>query len=102
MKNIEFNPELKKGDRVICIRMEDEYSPVPMGMGGIVKNVSKIFDETQYYVKWDDGSSLSLLDGVDKWVKEEDFKNRKKRTDESIVFTITKGELIKENFFKNI
>jgi hypothetical protein len=102
MRKLEYNPELKNGDRVICIRMDDEYSAVPMGMGGTVKNKVNIFGETQYEVKWDNGSNLSLISGVDRWVKEDDFKNRKKQTDESIVFTITKGELIKENFYRNI
>ena len=36
MAKLNYNPELEIGDRVICIKMDDEYSPIPMGIGGVV------------------------------------------------------------------
>jgi len=64
-----LNPELKIGDRIICYAMEDEVS-VPPGTKGTVTKVQKDpFEEDEYLisVNWDNGSTLSLLSGVDKW-----------------------------------
>jgi hypothetical protein len=94
-----MSPELSKGDRVICISMDDEYSAVPTGIPGTVTHVSVVFGEKQYNVNWDNGSKLALIEGVDKWIKEEDMLNRrKKRTEES--FYVTKKDFLKENFYQ--
>jgi hypothetical protein len=64
-----INPELKEGDRIVCYSMEDEVS-VPPGTKGTVTKVQKDpfeKDENIISVKWDNGSTLSLLSGVDKW-----------------------------------
>jgi hypothetical protein len=64
-----LNPELKIGDRIVCFAMEDEVS-VPPGTKGTVTKVQKDpfeEDEKIISVKWDNGSTLSLLSSVDKW-----------------------------------
>jgi len=99
MAKLNYNPELQPGDRVICISMDDMYSPIHMGTPGTVINRSVVFGEIQYYVDWDNGSRLSLIDGIDKWVKEEDMINRRKKTQESVMIT-NKKNFLKENFFQ--
>lgn len=102
MSRFNMSPELSKGDRVICISMDDEYSAVPTGIPGTVTHVSVVFGEKQYNVNWDNGSKLALIEGVDKWIKEEDMlSRRKKRTEES--FYVTKKDFLKEDFYqKNV
>lgn len=99
MAKLNYNPELEPGDRVICISMDDMYSPIHMGTPGTVINRSVVFGEIQYYVEWDNGSKLALIDGIDKWVKEEDMKSRRKKTQESVMIT-NKKNFLKENFFQ--
>ena len=62
------NAPLEKGDTVVCIKMQDEYG-VPGGVPGVVKSVANVMGDMQYYVEWDNGSKLALIEGVDKWMK---------------------------------
>ena len=77
-----INPELEVGDRVIILHMEDEV-PVAMGTKGTVTSKSVVFGDTQYNVDWDNGSKLAIISSVDKWDKEENFKNRRKKINEN-------------------
>ena len=79
--------------------MEDEYDAIPTGIPGTVTNVSVVFGDKQYSVDWDNGSKLALIDGVDKWMKEEDRLNRRRKTEES-VFVTTKKNFLSENFYQ--
>jgi hypothetical protein len=99
MARINLNPELSKGDRIICISMDDEYDAIPTGIPGTVTSVSVVFGDKQYNVDWDNGSKLALIDGVDKWMKEEDRLNRRRKTEES-VFVTTKKNFLSENFYQ--
>jgi len=78
-----LNPELQKGDKVILLHMEGEMmSP---GSKGTVINVSRDPFEKEgmiYNVKWDEGSTLSLLSVTDAWkkiepIQESSFENVK-------------------------
>jgi hypothetical protein len=69
------NPKLKPGDRVFLISMNGENS-LFFGDWGTVKRAYVLFGTDQYDVMWDNGSTLSLIDGEDKW----DITNRKKKT----------------------
>jgi len=78
-----LNPELQKGDKVILLHMEGEMmSP---GSKGTVINVSRDPFEKEgmiYNVKWDEGSTLSLLSVTDAWkkiepIQESSFENAK-------------------------
>jgi hypothetical protein len=62
------NAPLEKGDTVVCIKMQDEYG-VPGGVPGVVKSAANVMGDMQYYVEWDNGSRLALIEGVDKWMK---------------------------------
>lgn len=70
MKSV-LNPELEKGDQIICLHMEGEVS-VPPGTIGIVKKVGRDPFETDgklIYVQWENGSNLSLVSTTDAWKK---------------------------------
>lgn len=101
MSRLNLNPELQKGDRVVCVLMDDQ-SGVQSGIAGTVTHVSVVFGEKQYNVNWDNGSKLALIEDIDKWVKEEDMLNRRRRkTEES--FYVTKKDFLNEDFYqKNI
>jgi hypothetical protein len=72
-----INPKLNEGDRIILFHMEDD-SPVPIGTKGTVIKKIVLFGDVQYEVEWDNGSNLSLIDGIDKWTLLDDFEKRRK------------------------
>lgn len=91
-----INPELNIGDRIVLIDMEGELD-MNYGERGEVRNISNVFGNKQYSVKWDNGRTLQLLEDADKWMTEEDFQklmNKKKRIKET--FTINKKNLLDE------
>lgn len=57
-----FTP--KQGDRIRCIEMVDDPNPVESGTEGTIEFIDDI---NQIHVKWDNGRSLSLLPGIDKY-----------------------------------
>ena len=71
---MELNPELKKGDRVICHYMEGDSLRVPFGTSGTVMEIEKVPFGVgyQYRMKWDNGSSLTLIPETDMWILESD------------------------------
>jgi len=89
------NAPLESGDKVICLKMQDDYG-VPGGIPGTVKSVSNVFGENQYNVNWKNGSTLALIEGVDQWLKVVE------ESDENIqeVRVLTKREFLEES--KNI
>lgn len=52
------------GTRVKCIEMPNDPHPIPSGTEGTVKGSNGF---GQIHVKWDNGSGLSLIHGVDKF-----------------------------------
>lgn len=70
MENKKINPPVQKGDRIVCWMMQDD-SAVPSGTEGEVLDVQDDPFETEtpnskiISVKWDDGSTLSILTSVD-------------------------------------
>ncbi len=65
------NPNVEVGDRIMCLHMDNEVS-VPPGTIGTVTKVQAdptMEDTIMISVKWDNGSSLSLLSDVDAWKK---------------------------------
>ena len=68
----EINPKLEVGDRVRLIRMNDPYSKVIIGSLGTVTGVVEVLGESIYYMKWDNGSTLSLVPEVDTYFKHDD------------------------------
>ena len=51
------------GDRVVLVEMDDSQAP-PAGTAGTVR---KVDDIGQIHVAWDNGSSLALIPGVDRF-----------------------------------
>lgn len=70
-----INPKLEPGDRVKLLHMSNESSVIP-GTWGTVTRAYRIFGSDQYDVNWDNGSTLSLIEGEDMW----DNKERKKKS----------------------
>jgi len=97
------NAPLETGDRVVCLKMQDDYG-VPGGIPGIVKGVSNVFGENQYNVKWKNGSSLALIEGVDQWLKvvdeEEDIQETRVLTKKQFLEETRKIENIPQEYVK--
>lgn len=60
----------EKGDRIQLIHTDDPYTRLTSGSVGTVDWVGRDVTGTvnQISVKWDDGSSLMMLPGVDQFV----------------------------------
>jgi hypothetical protein len=56
---------VKPGDRVELVYTDDPYTRLRKGDQGVVRKVVS----TTVFIKWDDGSNLSLLEGEDRWKK---------------------------------
>ena len=58
-------PDLKEGDRVKLIKMDNDPHPIPIGTVGTVTSAQDIRtageDWTQVAVSWDNGRSLSCV-----------------------------------------
>ena len=52
------------GTRIRLIRMDDPYAPVPPGTVG---EVALVDDAGNIHMKWQGGSSLALIEGVDEF-----------------------------------
>jgi hypothetical protein len=55
------------GDRVELLRMSHDPAPVAVGTHGTVDHLCDTPGLEQIGVRWDDGRSLSLLPGIDRW-----------------------------------
>jgi len=59
-------PDLKKGDRIVLIRMSDPISPIaPKSRGAVLKDGVNFVDETIYSIRWDKSGSLNILSNID-------------------------------------
>ena len=67
MKNTGKMPE--PGQRLRLVAMPNDPHPVPVGTEGTVQSVSPAHGSmaAQIMMKWDDGGSLSLIVGIDRW-----------------------------------
>ena len=95
------NAPLEVGDQVMCVRMKDDYSPVPTGVKGVVKNVSEVFGVKQYYVDWKNGSKLALIEGEDQWRKMTTASDSEEEnlSESKIVLVRTKSDILNNNLF---
>ena len=57
---------IKPGDRIRLVHMPDDPDPIPAGSEGVVTNVTN-GPLAQITVDWDNGRSLSLIPGVDRF-----------------------------------
>lgn len=63
-----MNEPLQQGDRVELLAMPNDPLPVPIGTRGTVTSILN-FEGITYGMKWDNGSTVNLLDVVDSWKK---------------------------------
>lgn len=52
------------GDRILLVHMEGDPFPVPDGTRGTVQHID---DMNQIHVRWDNGSGLAVIPGVDEF-----------------------------------
>ena len=57
--------EISVGDKVVCDHMADKWA-IPAGMTG---TVTFIDDSGTVHVRWENGSGLGLIPGVDRFHK---------------------------------
>ncbi len=59
----------KEGQRVRLLAMPDDPHPVPIGTLGTVMGVNPAYGSmtAQIMMKWDSGSTLAMIDGIDRW-----------------------------------
>ena len=57
--------EIKVGDRVEIMEMNDTWSKLQKGSKGTVSKIEK--DQDLIWVDWDNGEKLALLDGIDRF-----------------------------------
>lgn len=76
-----INPRLKEEDRIVLIMMPGETT-VSYGDRGTISKVNHAHSFIQYFVNWDNGSTLALIEDIgdksntgDRWMSEEDFEN---------------------------
>jgi len=96
------NAPLEVGDQVMCVRMKDDFSPVPTGVKGVVKSVSDFKGEKLYYVHWKNGSKLALLEGEDQWRKITTVTSNSDQeniSENKIVLVRTKADILNNNLF---
>jgi len=100
MSKRELNPELVKGDRVMCLHMDGETG-VPMGGEGVVTKVGRDpFEEDGKIieVKWDNGSSLALISVTDSWVKVADSQIKESKVGDSRIDYFSENPEIFDHF----
>jgi hypothetical protein len=89
----------KEGDTLMCLHMEGETS-VPPGTIGVVKKVVRDpFEDDDFLIemKWENGSSLSLVTSTDAWKKVKP-KIEEQRNGDPVWNTLIRNEDIYENF----
>ena len=93
-----LKPELKVGDRIVLVDMEDMYPSVFPGEEGVVTKIVDLFGERGYEINWDNGSKLSLWNDVDTWILKPE-KKPKNITEENDEFIMSQGDVLKSYKF---
>ena len=65
LKNMEFKPQLKKGDKILLLSMADE-SMIP-GLKGLVLSIVNVGGDDIIHVDWENGRKLNLISSLDAW-----------------------------------
>ena len=96
-----LNPELKVGNRIMCLHMEGETG-VPPGTLGTVRRISRdpfeSPDENIINVNWDNGSTLALISSTDAWKFSPEESIQESTNSNSEWDFIVKNEDVLENF----
>jgi hypothetical protein len=100
MSKRELNPELVKGDRVMCLHMDGETG-VPMGVEGVVTKIGRDpFEEDGKIIEvnWDNGSRLALISVTDSWVKVADSQIKESKVGDSRIDYFSENPEIFDHF----
>jgi len=100
MSKRELNPELVKGDRVMCLHMDGETG-VPMGVEGVVTKIGRDpFEEDGKIIEvnWDNGSRLALISVTDSWVKVGDSQIKESKVGDSRIDYFSENPEIFDHF----
>jgi hypothetical protein len=65
---LEKKIDVKVGNRVQLIFINDTWTKLKKGDKGTVFKIEKENDESLIWVNWDNGEHLALLDGIDKYI----------------------------------
>ncbi|UCF50404.1 MAG: DUF4314 domain-containing protein [Thermoplasmatales archaeon] len=60
-----MSENVKVGDRIIIIEMDDGLTNLEKGSKGTVKNIDT--DQDLIWVDWDNGEKIALIKGIDKY-----------------------------------
>jgi len=60
-----LSEEVKVGDRIKIIEMDDSLTSLEKGSKGTVKNIDN--EQDLIWVDWDNGEKLALIIGIDKY-----------------------------------
>jgi len=63
-----MNITIDKGDRVRLVHTSDPYTDLVRGDEGVVRRVEEALGSVTVHVKWDSGSRLGLVPGLDEFV----------------------------------
>jgi hypothetical protein len=63
--NLRKKESVNVGDRIQLISIDDTWTKIKAGDGGIVVEIDE--EQDLIWVKWDNGERLALIDGVDKF-----------------------------------
>jgi hypothetical protein len=55
------------GKRIKLIQMNDDPNPIESGTMGTIYHVANVFGNDIIHVKWDNGRTLNVEDGVDQY-----------------------------------
>jgi hypothetical protein len=93
-----LNPDLQVGDVIMLLHMEKETS-VPPGTIGVVKKISRDPFESDgekiISVKWENGSTLSIITSTDAWKKIEkpEIKEQRNPSDQTWRYMVDNADI---------
>ena len=61
----ELSEDVKVGDRIKIVEMDDGLTNLKKGSKGTVKNIDS--DQDLIWVNWDNGEKIALIVGIDKY-----------------------------------
>ena len=73
MDVVKIKEQFPKGTTIKCLQMNDPFHPVPPGTIGVVEHVD---DMGTIHMNWENGSTLALIYGEDRFKKLNPIKSK--------------------------